>query len=274
MLRLRIVTAVLLVLAFTSSILFANHEVVRFIFAGLLGISLFELSKLTLQSGLLVSLLSGLSASISLVWFSIDIAVETIFYLVIFAVLLWLVIAIWLLNYHSPPVSQWISRRLIYFGLGLFLLFTCAITLIFIHAHFEQGSWILLYLMTLVWIADIAAYFSGRHFGKSKLAPEISPGKTWEGVIGGIVTNVVWMLLIYVLLDLPDISLFWFLGIGLATSILSVVGDLFESSLKRDVGVKDSGWLLPGHGGVLDRFDSMIAATPIFTVGLFLVGWV
>ncbi len=130
----------------------------------------------------------------------------------------------------------------------------------------------MLYLMTLVWIADIGAYFSGRRFGKHKLAPGISPGKTWEGVLGGVAFNICWMFIIYYQTNLLELSLVWFIGMGIATSAVSVVGDLFESILKREAGVKDSGKILPGHGGVLDRFDSIIAATPVFVAGLFLSG--
>jgi phosphatidate cytidylyltransferase len=130
----------------------------------------------------------------------------------------------------------------------------------------------LMYLLTLVWLADIGAYFSGRKFGRRKLAPTISPGKTWEGVYGGVGANLVWMLLIYWLTDGFEIGLSQFLLIGVATVLISVVGDLFESILKREAGVKDSGKLLPGHGGILDRIDSMIAASPVFVSGLLLAG--
>ena len=129
-----------------------------------------------------------------------------------------------------------------------------------------------MYLLSLVWVADIGAYFSGRNFGKRKLAPNISPSKTWEGVAGGIILNLVWMLIVFQLSGGWEIVFWQFLLIGLATSIISVVGDLYESILKREALVKDSGTLLPGHGGVLDRIDSVIAATPVFITGLYIVG--
>jgi phosphatidate cytidylyltransferase len=121
-----------------------------------------------------------------------------------------------------------------------------------------------------VWVADIGAYFSGRRFGRHKLAPAISPGKTREGVIGGLMANLLWMLLVYQFSLGWGLALLPFLIIGLATSLISVVGDLFESVLKREAGVKDSGKLLPGHGGVLDRVDSVIAAAPIFISGFII----
>ena len=132
----------------------------------------------------------------------------------------------------------------------------------------------MLYLLTLVWVADIGAYFCGRRFGKHKLAPGISPSKTWEGVFGGIGCNLIWILIVYQLSDGWGLTLWQFILIGLATSAISVVGDLYESVLKREAGAKDSGTLLPGHGGVLDRIDGVIAAAPVFVSGLYAMGTV
>ena len=128
---------------------------------------------------------------------------------------------------------------------------------------------LLLALMAIVWIADSAAYFAGRRFGKRKLAPSISPGKTWEGVYGGLIAVAIYALALLPFAEgagysapiLPPRASAWIaLAVGLAG--LSVVGDLFESQLKRHRGVKDSGKLLPGHGGVLDRIDALMAALP------------
>ncbi|MGH8371520.1 MAG: phosphatidate cytidylyltransferase [Gammaproteobacteria bacterium] len=130
---------------------------------------------------------------------------------------------------------------------------------------------LLLWLFAVIWAADIGAYFAGRAFGRHKLAPEVSPGKTWEGVAGGTLT----MLLVAVsgwywltphsqpLLILVCLLAGWF----------SIVGDLSESLFKRLAGLKDSGTLFPGHGGVLDRVDSLTAAAPFFWLGLKLAGW-
>lgn len=271
MLKQRIITAVLLAVVFIGTILFASHDWVLVLFSVMLGISLFELSNLTLKPGFAASVVAGMLAGMGLWWFGDDVMLQALKYLAFVGALLWVGITILLMKYRFS--GNWAKfTRMIYFVLGLFLLCICTILLVFIHGHFEQGHWILLYLMTLVWIADIGAYFSGRRFGKNKLAPGISPGKTWEGVVGGVIANVIWMLVVFSLTDLFDMSLLWFVGIGLATSAISVVGDLFESILKREAGVKDSGKILPGHGGVLDRFDSIIAAAPVFVTGLFLAG--
>jgi phosphatidate cytidylyltransferase len=128
----------------------------------------------------------------------------------------------------------------------------------------------LLAFMMLVWIADIAAYFAGRRFGRTKLAPSISPGKTREGLYGALAATatfgVLWSVYFPVhvpalLRDLPG-SLAWTIAFVLALTLLSVAGDLFESALKRGAGLKDSGALLPGHGGVLDRIDALTAVLP------------
>jgi phosphatidate cytidylyltransferase len=119
--------------------------------------------------------------------------------------------------------------------------------------------------MALVWVADIAAYFAGRAFGKRKLAPSISPGKSWEGVYGALAGVTVYMV-INGLLGNPLLGAAPGLGVVVATLVLtpvSVLGDLFESAMKREAGVKDSSGLLPGHGGVLDRVDALASTLPV-----------
>ncbi|WP_269533204.1 phosphatidate cytidylyltransferase [Chitinimonas sp. BJYL2] len=135
----------------------------------------------------------------------------------------------------------------------------------------HQGPWILLAVLAIAWVADIAAYFAGRTFGKHKLAPSISPGKTWEGVAGAIVAVSVYVTFLHA----SDLSLFATLPLPLLLPLawlltaISVIGDLFESMLKRQVGLKDSSQLLPGHGGVLDRIDSLLSLVPVTTALLF-----
>ena len=134
------------------------------------------------------------------------------------------------------------------------------------------SPWLLLAIAALVWIADIAAYFSGRRFGRVKLAPAISPGKTWEGVLGALVAVLAYGILLDVLAHAQTTILSpFFDGLGgavaiagmLALAALSVVGDLFESWMKRGAGRKDSSSLLPGHGGVLDRIDALTPTLPV-----------
>ena len=146
-------------------------------------------------------------------------------------------------------------------------------------ALFSHSALYLFSVLALVWVADIGAYFSGKAFGRRKLAPSISPGKTWEGAIGGwiaVMTLSVGCTLIPELRDTFAVQLqlrHGWLALLLALSLIvaaSVVGDLFESQLKRRAGVKDSSALLPGHGGVLDRIDALI---PVLPLALLLDVW-
>ncbi|PTU03274.1 phosphatidate cytidylyltransferase [Pseudomonas sp. HMWF031] len=132
------------------------------------------------------------------------------------------------------------------------------------------GNWLIMAVMVLVWGADIGAYFSGRAFGKRKLAPQVSPGKSWEGVYGGLVSSLLITVIVGFVRDWTVAQLFKGL-IGAALIVfVSVVGDLTESMFKRQSGIKDSSNLLPGHGGVLDRIDSLTAAIPVFAVLLWM----
>lgn len=139
--------------------------------------------------------------------------------------------------------------------------------------QWELGNWLILAVMILVWAADIGAYFSGKTFGKRKLAPQVSPGKSWEGLIGGLLTSLVITLAVGVYRGWSARELILaLLGAALVVAI-SVIGDLTESMFKRSSGIKDSSQLLPGHGGVMDRIDSLTAAIPVFVVLLWLAGW-
>ncbi len=136
-----------------------------------------------------------------------------------------------------------------------------------------NGEWKVMFLLTLVAAADIGAYFSGTQFGRTKLAPAVSPGKSWEGFGGGLVASVLFAFAIWHLLWERHIPLVTLLVIAALTMVASVIGDLLESMLKRYRGVKDSGSILPGHGGILDRFDSISAAAPVFALGLLMAAY-
>lgn len=135
-----------------------------------------------------------------------------------------------------------------------------------------EGSWLILLLLLIVWAADTGAYFAGKAFGKRKLAPHISPGKTQEGLLGGLVAAPVVALLAAYLMPIEAISPLLLILLSLITALVSVGGDLMISMHKRTSGYKDSGKLLPGHGGILDRLDSLLAAAPFFAFGLLVSG--
>jgi len=152
---------------------------------------------------------------------------------------------------------------------GILVLVPAWLGIVYLHS---RGPQFVLFMMVLVWTADTAAYFSGRKFGKNKLAPRVSPGKTLEGLYGAVVATGTVATGAALWLGLSAGIALAFVSLSMATVLISVVGDLFESMYKRQVGVKDSGTLLPGHGGVLDRIDSMTAAAPAFALGLLLLG--
>ena len=138
-----------------------------------------------------------------------------------------------------------------------------------LHGNAAQGPSLTLSIMLIVWAADVGGHFVGGNWGRVKLAPRVSPAKTWEGVIGGVALATLFSLSAGLLLGLPAAT---FVVIGAAAALVSVVGDLTVSMLKRNVSVKDSGWWLPGHGGILDRIDGLVAAAPIFFLGLLAAG--
>jgi phosphatidate cytidylyltransferase len=176
--------------------------------------------------------------------------------------LFWIVVA--------PPwvIARWPTQaRLPMIVVGWVVLIGAWVALVELQA---RSPWLVLAAMAIVWVADTAAYFSGRAFGRHKLAPQVSPGKTWEGVYGAWIAVALYALALVPYAGaagfrLPVTTLAiasWVVFLLLLASI-SVVGDLFESLLKRHAGAKDSGALLPGHGGVLDRIDALLAAMPI-----------
>lgn len=149
---------------------------------------------------------------------------------------------------------------------GILVLVPAWFALIRLH---QQAPFWLLFLLLLVVAADVGAYFAGRQFGRHKLAPKVSPGKTWEGVLGGLAAAAVMAVVgtAWFAVDVAE-----FIGVCAIVVIASIVGDLTESLFKRHAGLKDSGTILPGHGGVLDRVDSVTAAAPIFLLGMQWLG--
>jgi phosphatidate cytidylyltransferase len=182
----------------------------------------------------------------------------------------WLIAIIWVLNYPTS-VRRWSSPAMLAL-IGLILLLPTWLAVIGLHASGGQGPLLVMYLLSLIWVADSGAYFGGRKWGKRKLAPTVSPGKSWEGVASGAVLSMAYAIGAAQVLDLPGNQWPVFVVLSLVTVFFSVLGDLTESMFKRHAGLKDSGALLPGHGGVLDRIDSVTAAAPVFVVGLWLTG--
>jgi phosphatidate cytidylyltransferase len=176
----------------------------------------------------------------------------------------WALAFLWLLVFPRP-ISPLQSA-----AAGILVLVPAGIGLLHILASGSSGPWLVLALLAVVWASDIGAYFVGRRWGRMRLAPAVSPGKTWEGLLGGLALAGAVGALVAALLGLSPLTVS---AMALSVAALSVVGDLTESMFKRNVGVKDSGTLIPGHGGVLDRMDSITAAVPLFVVEATWLGY-
>ncbi|MDI3322961.1 phosphatidate cytidylyltransferase [Pontibacterium granulatum] len=178
--------------------------------------------------------------------------------------LFWVLALVWVIRY--PSTSGWAP-------VGVRVLMGYAVLLPVWIAFGELKSWglsteLILMLLLLVWAADVGAYFTGKSLGKNKLAPSVSPGKTREGLYGGLLSCVLVGLGFSFWFELDVQSLVYLVLLSVVTGMISVLGDLFESMLKRHQGMKDSSQLLPGHGGILDRMDSLTAAAPLFVLGV------
>ena len=181
----------------------------------------------------------------------------------------WLCALILVLLY---PRYTWVRNNLFAVGLtGILVLIPCWLAIVVLRNNYEQGVSLVLFLVALIAVADSGAYFGGRKWGANKLAPQVSPGKSWEGVYSGLACVAVLALAGAWFLGLHEHgwqSVGLFIGISIFTAMFSVLGDLSESMFKRHVGIKDSGSILPGHGGILDRIDSITAAAPVFVICL------
>ncbi len=188
-------------------------------------------------------------------------------------VIFWL-LAFYLIRHFPEQQSRWegVPKTAL---MGFCTLLPTWIALIQLK-YLEPQGYLVLTLVALVSIADIGAYFTGRAWGRAKLAPKLSPGKSWAGFWGGLAASFALALLLLYPLQMTMVSLdlfrmLAFLVIALIVAVFSVLGDLFESMLKRSQGLKDSGKSLPGHGGVLDRIDSLTSAAPVFVFSLLIV---
>lgn len=184
---------------------------------------------------------------------------------------LWCLALVWLYLYEAKSFHKHVGRiQRVFIGLVLLLMpFTAFVALSY---YADNAPRLILYLLVIIWVADSGAYFSGKKWGKHKLAPTISPGKSREGVAGGLVGTLLVSLFAAWLFELKGAAYVSFVVITMISVVFSVAGDLFESVFKRQTGIKDSGSLLPGHGGLLDRVDSLNSAAPIFVSGLLLSG--
>lgn len=260
----RVLTAIPLAALVVWMLLFQPTSIVIYLFLVVAFLAGFEWARLSGVQALAIRIgIAVLMALISWGVFALD--PYMVQWFVMAAVIWWFAIAVYLRSAKPREVSQQLSLDKLLAGLLIVPAAVVAMTIL--HAGVQGPQW-LLYGLMLVWVADIGAYFAGRRFGKTKLALALSPGKTREGLYGGLVATSIYSVIasFYFALDVQHTALLLLLSVAL--TLISVTGDLYESLLKREAGVKDSGQLLPGHGGILDRIDSVLAAMPLFLLGM------
>lgn len=273
MLKQRLITAAILIPLVIWALLALRTEVLCYVLGLVALLAAWEWLQLTgfKHKSQLVLLTAAMLATGLIVFVSVSTNL-----ILAMTVLMWLFATVLIIVYahRKLPVSlETILKK------PLFGLLTATIILLgfvtgasFIHAIPEQGPALLLFVLVSIWLADTGGYFAGKRFGKHKLASAISPNKTWEGVLGALVLSGIFATLFYVFVLDTHLSLVSWLILTAFIVLISIVGDLFESVFKRCFNVKDSGNLLPGHGGMLDRIDSLLAATPVFAAVLMATG--
>ena len=278
MLRQRVITALILAGALVATLLFAPYPVQAMLFALVAAAGGSEWAVLVgAQRALSRALYAGITLLLcGALWMGLvldgpEAALHARPWLAA-TVLSWSAMLVGLKYYsagHGVWGHAWVRAVMGWLMLtATWLAVTVCLTLI-------NGPFVVFLLILTVAAADIGAYFAGRRFGQHALAAEISPAKTWEGFWGGMLCVALLVTLIWQNLPLSQLHLGWgsLMVLGLATAGASVVGDLTVSLLKREVGLKDSGSLLPGHGGLMDRLDSICGAAPVFALGLLLIGY-
>lgn len=264
MLNERIKTAVVLLVLFAALLALASASVFSFVLALIVAAAAWEWSRLCgvvhEHAQTAFAIVVGAITLICLNSSLLDTALPAV---MLIGLLFWICVPI---QFYLKPVLPAITTASFgWLAVGLLILPIAALSIQYLRSYAPSASsWLLLYALGVVWVMDIGAYFSGRRFGKRKLAPLISPGKSWEGVYGGLASSFVLFVLALVLGSWPEGSAFKLFIATTFAAAASVLGDLFESRMKRAAGMKDSSQLLPGHGGVLDRIDGVIAALPVF----------
>lgn len=260
----RVLTAIPLAVLVIWVMLYQPTEVMIYLLLAVTLLSGLEWSRLAGVQHLALRTVYAVVLAV-LVWYMLKLEFLQTRWYVMLAAVWWCLIAVYLP--FARPKSITVFNRLITLFSGMLIMPAAVMAMIILHAGFQGPQW-LLYGLMLVWLADIGAYFAGRRFGKHKLAPNLSPGKTREGLYGALCVTTLYSYIASLYFDLEPGNTVLLLVISIFLTVISVVGDLYESLLKRTAGMKDSGKLLPGHGGILDRIDSVLAAMPVLVVGL------
>ena len=266
MLKERIITAIVLVALLLGGVFGLDNETFALCIAGVVLIAAWEWAGLMRWDSLP---LKGVFVGLLIAGLYLQ-ATQPIAYLG-YAVIAWWVLALLLIVSYPASAALLRMSSVILVFVGLLVLVSTWQAIVSLQGKGYLGiaaPWSLLYPILIVAASDTGAYFAGRAFGKHKLAVKVSPGKTWEGFAGGLLLASFIAVAVTWYLDLGRDTGLKFIALSIVVSMVSVIGDLFESIIKRERGVKDSGRILPGHGGILDRVDSIVAALPVFVAGM------
>lgn len=275
MFRQRVITGLVLAAVLVAAVAFLPLPWLALFFASVAMIAAWEWSDLAAYQSLWArSLYVGLTALLMLLLYhacelGAKPALANVQSLLGVACLWWAIALLWVKSYPASA-RLWGTRPMLSL-MGVLVLVPAWLAVVFLLSY-PRGGLLLLYMVIVVAGADIGAYFAGKRWGRRKLAVAVSPGKSWEGFWGGVIACALLALIVF--FGVPtELGLVAILAVVLSCSLASVLGDLVESMVKRHRGVKDSGTLLPGHGGLLDRIDGHTAAAPVFALGLILAGW-
>lgn len=265
----RIITAICLIPIVIGAILYLPFSFFAVLVAAITLLTAWEMANLFWQNKLFLCLTFVTVVALltyALIWGNSS--TPRIKLLVLFlGELWWIIVPCFLASFKNN--KYYFTNSYLKFLIGLLMLLPFLVGTIIL--RFTFGPAYILSVLTIVWAADIGAYFSGKFWGKHLLAEKISPKKTMEGVIGGMGASLIVAVIAGFMLHLHGQNFFFWLLLTLVVVLWSIIGDLLESMLKRVAAVKDSGNLLPGHGGIYDRIDSLIAAIPLFTLGLMML---
>lgn len=270
MLKQRIITAAILIPLVIWSILYASVQGFTYGLAVVLLIATLEWNKFVSYQNKVSGWLFSVVVTACFIYIEYLANLEFI-KTVIYLSLIWWLISLPLLFTFPFKASHFLQHKPAKIIVGSIMLLSTFLALNLLRNSSEYGSDYVLYLLIIIWIADSGAYFSGRAWGKHKLIPNVSPGKSWEGVAGALVATLIAAFVAVDVLNISSTHSIGFILVTMVTVIYSVIGDLSESMFKRMANVKDSGNILPGHGGILDRIDSLTSGLPIFLAGLWLM---
>ena len=276
MLKQRVITAIIMVSVIATGIIYLPERALAILFAALVLVAAWEWAGMSGLLSVFGKSLFTLSTAALLYWFSeytslFDVIVnfDKLQDIIGLGCLWWAIALLWVKSYPaSALIWKSIPMRIL---MGYLTLVPAWLALVYLRLH-SDGIALIFLLIAMVVAADTGAYFSGRAWGKAKLAAAVSPGKSWVGFWGGLASSCLLVVLLWFFVGASQ-PILAVIAVAVVTSLASVLGDLLESMVKRQQGIKDSGVILPGHGGMMDRLDSITAAAPVFALSLMLTGW-